>query len=124
MRWYLLTMQGFVTEQHMDASGYATWVQMLSGWKLWFIMRHKHSGHTSWRAFVSFQELATDMSPAELAQSFDISVLFLGPGTQLFVFNLGKRARADAFQLDAAMSVACGLYARQCHRYWGTLPRI
>jgi hypothetical protein len=117
-------MQGFITEQHLDASGYATWVQMLSGWKLWFIMRDKKAGHTSWHHFVSFQEFTTNMSPTQLKTHFDIWVLFLGPGTQLLVSNVYMWLRADCLQLDAAVSMACCIHASQRHRNRRALPRV
>jgi hypothetical protein len=83
--WFLLSMAGFITEPHVDASGYATWIQMLHGWKSWILMRRKGEGHSSWHDLKSFQTFVLDMTPEEIDRAFNVWVIFLGPGTQLYV---------------------------------------
>jgi hypothetical protein len=78
-------MAGFFTEQHLGVSACATWVQMLHGWKLWFLIRPKGETQSRWYDFFAFQNLAFGMEPPQLTANFDVWVLYLGPGTQLYV---------------------------------------
>jgi hypothetical protein len=82
--WYILTYLGFLTEPHVDASGWATWMEMLKGTKIWILMRRKgFASPTTWKSLVDFEEMTLEMSPDELVASYDMWAVVLSPGMQL-----------------------------------------
>jgi hypothetical protein len=77
-------MSGFITEPHVDASGWNTWIEMLEGEKMWVLMRKKGTGvKPTWLSFLDFERRVIDMSAEELASSFDMWAVVLSPGMQL-----------------------------------------
>lgn len=88
--WFLLSMLGFYSEPHHDASGYATWVQILRGIKAWIILYVKGDRRkpASWLEYIDFQDRVSGMTAEEVIENFDAYILFLGPGSQLWVFSL------------------------------------
>jgi hypothetical protein len=77
-------MAGFITEPHVDATGWATWIEMLEGEKIWVLMKKKSTGdNPTWLSFLDFERHVIDMSPEDLASQFDMWAVVLSPGMQL-----------------------------------------
>jgi hypothetical protein len=82
--WYLLSHLGFITEPHVDASGWATWVQILCGQKVWVLLNKKGDGNGSkWLSFLEFERTVLDMPTEELSAKFNMCAVVLDPSMQL-----------------------------------------
>jgi hypothetical protein len=77
-------MAGFITEPHVDATGWNTWIEMLEGEKIWVLMEKKSTGEKStWLSFLDFESRVIAMSVEELASQFHMWAVVLTPGMQL-----------------------------------------
>lgn len=88
--WYLYGCAGFMTRVHKDATGFATWVEVLEGDKWWMFLRAKPGyqyptweGATPMERRLSQELWITSITMEQMVDAYDLYVVRLVPGLQL-----------------------------------------
>jgi hypothetical protein len=81
MRWGLASTAGSRHWTHIDSDGLATYIELLTGAKLWILMRPDLDNEADATAHVDL--FLNDFNPAIAVKTWDAEAVFLTPGTRL-----------------------------------------